>query len=662
MCQVSGRRLLSEGRSRLVLLLPTTALLIICLSPMAFAQADTCSKPRVAVQLAEIHDEVFELLNSKGVPQPRESWILQIQGKVLEELRMGSPGIVFVPVGGVGGALPTDCDYRFEYHLSIIGAGEDIEVAGGLLQSEYTAYYMGSQLAQNNPCEGSDWLLDVEITKEDEDVFQTIEHNIESWGDIGTKIEEYERSHPVPPRGPALQVSQSRDYVSPLQEERSLDIKIDVTNCRGEPVYYVNPGQRVVLPKETERGEIEPTHDFPQQFLVTGSQVILIIVRPEGASATYELKEGMDPEVESIEMTTCGIDKKLVQETEIHIRGLELRVTPEKTRISPAEKTDIEIKLSRVDDKGKKEPLPGKQIDLDIRGLVDGDVRPSGHIITDDDGVAILVYSAGENDKKVTFSAKFQPKKYHEFVHDEKTVSVSHSSLRAIVQYKTTSTRDFFETKPESYNSTKQSNSKEQGNFEIHLTCTKEPRVDYDFDKASSKMKIRSYRYEIESARIESASLERHISTHDKEIDTAGIRHEWRCNYSSSGTDFQLEPQSSRPSIEIRVDPSTGLINRVHLPSYKITGTVNHKADCRGDRRKRVGNDEELVPYDRKETRTSDLILNVHPTVDDRENCWNVVDNKTAASLQGECSQIRRKEYLTEEETYKWEVIVRKKR
>ena len=428
MCQVSGRRPRCERRNRLAVLLPITVLLLICLSPMAFAQADTCSKPRVAVQLTEIHDGVFELLNSKGVPQPRESWILQIQGKVLEELRMGSPGIEFVTVGGVGGELPTDCDYRFEYHMSIIGAGQSIEVWGGLLQSEYTAYYMGSMLAQNNPCPGSDWVLDVEITKEDEDVFQTVEHNSESWGDIGARIEEFERSHPVPPRGPTLHVSQSRDYVSPLEEERTLDIKIDVTNCRGEPVYYASRGQRVVLPKKTERGEIEPTPGFNQNHLVADDHIVLIIVRPEGASATYTLKKGIDPDVETIEMTTCGIDKKLVQETEIHIRGLELRVTPEKRRVSPGEKTNIEIKLSRVDENGKKEPLPGKRIELEIRGLVDGDVRPSGDIRTDDDGVAILEYSAGEHDKRVTFSAKFQPKKYDDFVHDETTISVGDSS------------------------------------------------------------------------------------------------------------------------------------------------------------------------------------------------------------------------------------------
>jgi hypothetical protein len=662
MCQVSGRRLLSEGQCRVVVLLPTTALLIICLSPMAFAQADTCSKPRVAVQLTEIHDGVFDLLNSKGVPQPRESWILQIQGKVLEELEMSTPGTEFVPVDGVGGALPTDCDYRFQYHMSIIGAGEDIEVAG-LLHSEYTAYYMGSKLAQNNPCDGSDWLLDVEITKEDADVFQTIEHNIESWGAIGTKIEEYERSHPVPARGPTLHVSQNREYVSPLEEERSVDIKIDVTNCRGEPVYYVNPGQRVVLPKETERGEIKPTPGcFYQDFELTDSHVVLIIVKPEGASATYTLKNGMEPDIDTIEMTICGIDKKIVQETEIHIRGLELQVTPEKRRISPGEKTNIEIKFSRFDDKGNKEPLPGKQIDLEIRGLVDGHVRPSGDITTDDDGRAILEYAAGENDKRVTFSAEFHPKKYDEYVYDEGTVSVFLSSLRAIVHHTTTSTRDFNETKPEFYNSSKQSNSKEHGNIEIHLTCTKEPRIDYEFDKKSSKMKIRSYRYEIESARIQSASLEGQISTHDKQIDTAGIRHESRCRYSSSGRNFQLEPQSSRPTIEIRIDPSTGLINRVHLPSYKVTGTINHKSDCSGDKRKRVGNYEELVPYNQKDTRTSDLILGVGPSVDDRENCWNVADNKNATSLQGECSQIRKKTYLTEEETYRWEVFIRKNR
>ncbi len=196
-------------------------------------------------------------------------------------------------VGGVGGELPTDCDYRFEYHMSIIGAGQSIEVWGGLLQSEYTAYYMGSMLAQNNPCPGSDWVLDVEITKEDEDVFQTVEHNSESWGDIGARIEEFERSHPVPPRGPTLHVSQSRDYVSPLEEERTLDIKIDVTNCRGEPVYYASRGQRVVLPKKTERGEIEPTPGFNQNHLVADDHIVLIIVRPEGASATYTLKKGI---------------------------------------------------------------------------------------------------------------------------------------------------------------------------------------------------------------------------------------------------------------------------------------------------------------------------------------------------------------------------------
>jgi len=663
MCQVSGRRLLSEGRCRLVVLLPTTALLIVCLSPMAFAQADTCSKPRIAVQLSEIHDEAIELLNSKGAPQPQESWIRQIQGKVLEELRMGSPGTVFVPVDGVGGALPTDCDYRFQYLITIIGAGESIKIWGDVLLSEYTAYYMGSVLAQNNPCKKKkkDWVLDVEITKVDEDVFRTIEHNIESWGDIGERIAEFERSHPVPPRGPRLEISQDPDFVSPLKEERELDIKIDVTNCKGEVVYEKSHGQRVTLPKETDRGEFSETDGFPQGMESDGNHLFLFIKQPVGASATYTLKSGADAGLEPVTITTCGIDKEETVDTEIKIFGLELHVTPEKRTISPGERTDIEIELSKVDDKGNKEPVPGKQIELEIRGLVDGDVWPSGEITTDDDGKAVLVYSAGENDKKVTFSAKFQPKNYDEFVQDEKTVSVFLPSLHAIVHYTITRTEDFYEIKPEFYNSFKQYSTKEHRNFEIHLTCAKDPRIDYDFDKKSLEMKISRYNYEIESARIQSASLEGQTSTHNKEIDTAGVRHDWRCSYSSTGTDFQLEPQSSRPSIEIKIDPSTGLITRVHLPHYEVIGTITHESDCRGERRKRVGNYEQLVPYDRKETRTDDgSILTIHPHVDDRESCWNVADNTNIAFLRGECSQIREKTYLTEEETYKWEVIIRK--
>jgi len=414
-----------------VVVFAATALLIVLFSPMAFAQEDSCSKPRVAVQLTEIHDEVFELLNSKSVPQPRGSWIRQIQGKVLEELRMGSPGTEFVPVEGVGGALPSDCDYRFQYLMALIGAGEDIEIWGGVLDSEYTAYFMISKLAQNNPCGGSDWLLGVESTEEDEDVFQTIEHNIEAWGDIGRRIEDFEASHPVPPRGPELHHTQSREYVSPLEGERSLDIKIDVTNCRGEPVYYVNRGQRVVLPKDTERGEIRPTRGFPQECLDTGKFTVLIIVRPQGAKATYTLKRGMESKVETVEMTTCGVDAKLVEETEIHIYGIDIEVSPGKTVVCEGDSTTVEVKLSKVDTDGNKEPIAGQNVKVEVSGLVDGDVTPLGEIVTGEDGIAVVTYRAGGQDRSVTFGAEFQPPGFPDSVRDSAVVTTCRGDLIA---------------------------------------------------------------------------------------------------------------------------------------------------------------------------------------------------------------------------------------
>lgn len=236
------------------------------------------------------------------------------------------------------------------------------------------------------------------------------------------------------------------------------------------------------------------------------------------------------------------------------------------------------------------------------------------------------------------------------------------NDVTARITYTKNRTRDFNETKgqPGSYFSIEQRNRKENIRFEIFLTCEKEPRIEYEFDKKSLKMKIQRYHYQVNSARFQSATWEAQASNYIKNSDATGLRHEWNESYSASGMDFHLEPQSSRPSIEIRIDPSTGLVSRIHLPFYDITGTINTKSDISGVKRQKVGVEEELVPYNRNETLTKDLIINIQPTVDDRESCWKVSDDKNKKFFRGECSQIRKGTYLIEEETFKWEVIIRK--
>lgn len=229
-----------------------------------------------------------------------------------------------------------------------------------------------------------------------------------------------------------------------------------------------------------------------------------------------------------------------------------------------------------------------------------------------------------------------------------------------------TNTRDFNETKgqPGSYHSIEQSNYKENFKCEIFLTCEKEPRIDYKADRKSFKIKIQRYYYLVKSARIQSASYEGQYSGHGKNSDAVGLRHSWNNNRSTSGLDFKLKSRASDPSIEITFDPSTGLITRVHLPTYYLTGTINEKYNVSGvkrESRKEWRYDYKLVPYNRNETKTSDLeFYSTHPSFDEPESCWKATGNMNTKFLRGQCSQIRNHKYLTEEETYKWEVTIRK--
>jgi len=387
------------------------------------AQEDSCSKPKVAVTLDEIinADQFYGKLNKDYEPQEKEEWLNEIQDSVMAELVKNSPDIEFVSASS---GITKDCDYYFVYKLAIMGAGEDKKI-GELLVSEYTAYYMRSKLAVSDRCElNPKYGLWSKITRDDRDIYYTIRRNIAAYGKIGNRIREHEKSHPVPPRGPEMEVSPDRDYVSPLKEERELKLKIDITNCRGEVVYDKNHGQVVKLPRYTERGEIKPTKGFPQEVRFSGNSVLLIIVRPVGASATYTLKKGLKPGTDRVNIETCGIDDYIFQEEEIPIKGLEIEVKPDAREICAGEESKVRIHLRKVDTEGNEEPVGGRKIDVETQGLVDGQVSPTGEVITGGNGEAVLSYHSGKKDKRVVFKAKFQPEDFSESVRDEAAVRV----------------------------------------------------------------------------------------------------------------------------------------------------------------------------------------------------------------------------------------------
>lgn len=472
------------------------------------------------------------------------------------------------------------------------------------------------------------------------------------------KIEEYER---IPE---SCNIKSQKDEV-----EGGETITINLTNIQDAKGRTPKPWQRLMV--KVDIGKIKNgVNKHPWYvFEVNGGSVDIL----------YEAPEKCDFDTEIIKVTnsceTTGPLESTVPHQEIarkeikvdDFRPVECSMEPQKKKLNPGE--DTTIRLSNFVEFEGRDLRPEEKIMVKAQEgrITNGKPHGEYRIFAIGNGTVSVAYEApdlrGVDKDTITVhnvcenekTGQIEPKK--EIA--KTNVKIIHSTVYAKITYIKNSTRDFNETKPEFYNSTKQSNMKENIKFTIYLECDEKPRIDYKFDKKSLKMKIRSYTYQIKTARIQSALYEGQSSTHDKSIDATGVRGESRCKYSKIGTDFQLTPQSSRPIIQIRIDPTTGDIKRVHLPNYAVTGTVSDKSECSGVKRKRVGVDEKLVPYDQKDTRNSDLTISLQPTVDDRKECSKVADTKNKKFLRGECSQIRKGKYQTVELTYKWEVVIR---
>lgn len=385
----------------------------------AYPEESSCSRPKVLVRGEIAYEEDFwEHLQKQYPHRSRESLLFEIRSVILQELRTNSPGVDFVEEGG-------DCDYTFSYTLSLIAAGEDIEVAG-VLEGEYTAFSMSSKLVQNNACGFPGRVVGVSIIQDDPDLFRTIERNIDLYGSLEAAIAEFERTHRVPPRGPVMEFELAKPYVSPKLGEREADIRIRVRNCRGDLVFDRYEGQVVILPRRTERGELKPTKGFPQEFVVTENLVLLKITTEQGGSVTYTLKRGFELGVEEIRAETCGIDKVSVQEVipPLSIAGVGMEIEPEEVYPAPGESTSIEVRLFKVTPLGEQVPLGDEMVDVEVAGLVDGSLKPQGRVKTDAQGKVLLTYRAGFEEDEVVVTARYRPEGYPEAIEEKTSVAL----------------------------------------------------------------------------------------------------------------------------------------------------------------------------------------------------------------------------------------------
>ncbi|MCP4566197.1 MAG: hypothetical protein GY841_01315 [FCB group bacterium] len=625
----------------------------------AFAQEDECSTPTVAVRIQQIFDypddigigSVFDELNKKvKKPKKKEEWRAEIEAAVIAELRKNSQEIKFIQNG-------SDCDYFFRYILIPYGVGEEFEVRPGVWSSEFVGFLMLSCLGTEKSCIGYRPRLVLCICQgENRDIFQAIISNVGYYGNLKMRIARYEKRFPVPPRGPKINRSLDRDYVSPLEGETELNIKVQVTNCKGDPVFdRYHREQKVLYQRKTKRGELTADEDFNYYDLVDkhnsdANYLVLGIYQPKGVSARYTLQKGIEASLDSVEIKTCGRKKDAIDTAEVKIMGLDLKVSARKKELLPMQSTQIDISFNKIGQEGGKIPIAGKTVQIKVSGLVNGTVYPQGDVETNSRGQATLTYTAGDQDEEVTFRAKFQPKKFKEFVQDKAKVKVIKFDRLCQITRKSSHTTDYTENL---YNEVRTHKWTEISEITISVTFNDNPRVDIAFDPVTMQSKPRRYVYYVDDYWISSSY---HTGSGSRE-ETVGSGEHIQRHISSSnnqnGTFQDLQPSNDDARMTVTVDPATGKATEIGLPSFGAVISIMNQSDCDGE--KRV--EGRLEPFDCSSTNqyTQDF-----PIQSFREKCMEISGGDGVQIIRGQCRENKNTSQGSKEESFEWVIYIKK--
>jgi hypothetical protein len=420
-------------------------LALVCLFLFYYAlegQSGNCPKIRVGVKITEVYPEVFDHLNKiNNTEKHRAVWLAELSELLLKSLRENSPELEFVYLAANPNA---DYDYLFTSLIKLSGGGERIVVKEAyriitgedifeippLYGSEYTVFQVWSSLIVNSNCYPSRRYCLLVDHGESQDIYRAILSSLFGFSSSLTRmLYERENLRPVPPRNPIIETWIDNEYLSPLDEEtRKVRIYEKVLSCNWQPAYYPNyHSQPVRFPAETDRGKINPVESCLVEN--SDSEIQYILVNMQGnAVGEYTLIKGLDPLVEKITLSTCPLGNKpnIEKEVDIIIRGLELQVEPDRNNINVGEKTSIQIDLHELDPDGTEIlSCEGREVDVQVSGIVDGTIsHQSGKITLDEGGVAFIDYEAGEKDRKIKIKASFTPAGYPETLNSEATITV----------------------------------------------------------------------------------------------------------------------------------------------------------------------------------------------------------------------------------------------
>ena len=418
---------------------PVSHALVAPAGPEQAARPGPCSKPKVYVKVAFV-EGVERYLNEDRGPRSNQEWLDHISRTAVDWLRAsGGEGVdviphetkVFVddmpetpePENSFSDTVPGE--YVFRLYLGLADRRDLITYVRDRTKTDYVAQ---AALASADPFGTYVGAFSVENSNLEKAIGGAITRLIERG--LRDRIARYEETHGNALRDPTLAVSPlgDRDWVSPEPEERDTRIHARAVDCLGRShdwtyIYYQQRPARGLVDGIAKQVREDLTHFADPTFKIAVSNIT------GSVQLKYTLERGTAAGTEQIELYVVGKGRKKVSKVVfIHIKGLLLEVQPARPRLTPGEQTNVRLQLFKTSDKGSREPMAARQIDVKAHGLVDGSVAPVGAVTTDADGVATVMYTAGRSDKAVKIVGTYQPQGYHDSATGDGTVTVEEPS------------------------------------------------------------------------------------------------------------------------------------------------------------------------------------------------------------------------------------------
>ncbi len=445
---------------------------------ISVAQDDDCQKIRVGVFFTDLGENVIDHLNEKYGTKSKQEWIDDIDERVVKALQTNSPEL---DIFSRRKDENKDPHYIFRYllNLNIIETKEIIPpianttvdpITGWTLTEwsdavweEETAFWNCGSLFINSPCYPNyRYILAIELTK-DLELDGAIAKLSQGMWRLTNLIEESEAKRPVPSRGPQMEIDYEKDYLSILEkEDREMEVKVKVKNCKGEYLYSNVESQPVYFQKDVNRCEIKHVLECEDRGSYGNNEIILTNKQYE-AKLKYRVKEGTDASKEKVNLGTCGIggSSEVWEEGELIIRGLEIKVKPIRRQLFCDETTEIKLTFNETDTEGNEYPVEGKDLEVKITGRENGSLKAKNGYTTDANGEVILVYKAGSEDRNIHITASFQPEDYPDKVEGKGSITVEPLEYDATINVRktyqktlTTSCRDIVNKTVENHNLT----------------------------------------------------------------------------------------------------------------------------------------------------------------------------------------------------------------